>query len=191
MLTDVSTWLTKMPILPIDYCPSCGKPTKLHVPDGDNRERAVCKACDTIHYQNPKIVAGALPVWEDKILLCKRAIEPRYGTWTLPAGFMENGETVEQGAKRETLEEAEADLINLSIYTMLSIPRISQVYIIFRADLTGPNAFGVGSESLETALFSEHEIPWDDIAFPMIERSLRYYFKDRKHGQFGVYIEDM
>ena len=180
-----------MPIIPIDYCPSCGKQTRLHIPQGDNRERAVCNACDTIHYQNPKIVAGALPVWQDKVLLCKRAIEPRYGTWTLPAGFMENGETVEQGAKRETREEAEAELLNLSLYTMLSIPHISQVYIIYRADLTGPQAFGVGSESLETVLFSEHEIPWDDIAFPVIERSLRYYFKDRKRGQFGVYAEDM
>lgn len=180
-----------MPILPIDYCPSCGSQTKLHIPEGDNRERAVCGACDTIHYQNPKIVAGALPVWQDKILLCKRAIEPRYGTWTLPAGFMENGETVEQGAKRETREEAEAELVNLSVYTMLSIPRISQVYIIFRADLTGPEAFGVGTESLETALFAEHEIPWDEISFPMIKRSLRYYFKDRERGHFGVYAEDM
>ncbi len=180
-----------MPILPIEFCPSCGNPTRLHIPEGDNRERAVCRACDAIHYQNPKIVAGALPVWQDKVLLCKRAIEPRYGTWTLPAGFMENGETVEQGAKRETREEADAELVNLTLYTMLSIPRISQVYIIFRAELTGPEAFGVGSESLETALFSEHEIPWNEIAFPMIERSLRYYFNDRKHGDFGVYIEDI
>jgi ADP-ribose pyrophosphatase YjhB (NUDIX family) len=180
-----------MPILPIDFCPSCGNPTRLHTPEGDNRKRAVCKACDTIHYQNPKIVAGALPIWQDKVLLCKRAIEPRYGAWTLPAGFMENGETVEQGAKRETREEADAEVVNLTLYTMLSIPRISQVYIIFRAELTGPEAFGVGSESLETALFSEHEIPWNDIAFPMIERSLRYYFKDRTHGDFGVYIEDI
>jgi ADP-ribose pyrophosphatase YjhB (NUDIX family) len=183
--------LTKMSILPIDFCPSCGSQTKLHIPAGDNRERAICSACDTIHYQNPKIVAGALPVWEDKVLLCKRAIEPRFGTWTLPAGFMENGETVEQGAKRETREEAEAELVNLSLYTMLSIPRISQVYIIFRGQLTGGNAFSPGAESLETALFAEHEIPWTEIAFPMIERSLRYYFKDRKRGQFGVYIEDI
>jgi ADP-ribose pyrophosphatase YjhB (NUDIX family) len=104
---------------------------------------------------------------------------------------MENGETVEQGVKRETREEAEAELVNLSLYTMLSIPRISQVYIIFRADLTGESAFSPGAESLETVLFAEHEIPWDEIAFPMIERSLRYYFKDRKRGQFGVYIEDI
>jgi ADP-ribose pyrophosphatase YjhB (NUDIX family) len=180
-----------MTILSIDYCPSCGRQTQIHIPDGDNRERAVCAACDTIHYQNPKIVAGALPIWEDKVLLCKRAIKPRYGSWTLPAGFMENGESVEQGAKRETQEEAQAELRNLSLYTMLSIPRISQVYIIFRAELTGEDAFGPGAESLETALFAEHEIPWDEIAFPMIERSLRYYFEDRKHGNFGVYIEDI
>jgi ADP-ribose pyrophosphatase YjhB (NUDIX family) len=180
-----------MPILSIDFCPSCGNRTKLHIPAGDNRERAVCDQCDTIHYQNPKIVAGALPVWEDKVLLCKRAIEPRYGSWTLPAGFMENGETVEQGAERETWEEAQAKLENLSLYTMLSIPRISQVYILFRAELTGETSFAPGEESLETRLFSEQQIPWDEIAFPMIERSLRYYFKDRKHGTFGVYIEDI
>lgn len=180
-----------MPILPIVYCPSCGSQTHLHIPEGDNRERAVCGQCDTIHYQNPKIVAGALPAWEDKILLCKRAIEPRYGSWTLPAGFMENGETVEQGAIRETWEEAEAKIDNLQLYTMQSIPRISQVYVIFRAELRGENAFGVGSESLETALFLEHEIPWSEIAFPMIERSLRYYFSDRARGNYGVYVEDI
>lgn len=180
-----------MPILSIDYCPACGHKTKLQFPEGDNRERAVCGQCDTIHYQNPKIVAGTLPVWKDKVLLCKRAIEPRYGTWTLPAGFMENGESVKQGAARETWEEAQAKLENMTLYTMLSIPRISQVYILFRADLTGESAFSPGSESLETKLFAEHEIPWDDIAFPMIERSLRYYFADKKRGAFGLYIEDI
>lgn len=180
-----------MPILPIDFCPSCGSPTQLHVPEGDNRERAVCSTCDTIHYQNPKIVAGALPVWRDRILLCRRAIEPRYGTWTLPAGFMENGETVEQGARRETQEEACAQLQELSLYTMLSIPHISQVYILFRGELTAENAFSPGEESLETALFEEHEIPWGEIAFPVIERSLRLYFEDRKQGRFGIHFGDI
>lgn len=180
-----------MPILPINFCPSCGGKTKHHIPDGDDHKRAVCRDCETIHYQNPKIVVGALPIWKDKVLLCKRAIEPRYGTWTLPAGFMENSETVEQGAARETWEEAQAKLENMTLYTMLSIPRISQVYIIFRAHLTGETAFAPGAESLETELFTEHEIPWDDIAFPMIERSLHYYFKDREYGSFGVYIEDI
>lgn len=189
MLPEVHVKLSKMPIISIDFCPSCGSETRFHVPEGDNRERAVCRSCDTIHYQNPKIVAGALPVWEGKVLLCKRAIEPRYGTWTLPAGFMENEETVEQGAKRETQEEAQAELVNLSLYTMLSIPRISQVYIIFRADLTGEAAFSPGAESLETALFAEHEVPWNNLAFPVIERSLRYYFEDRKRGKFGTYID--
>ena len=180
-----------MPILPIDFCPTCGSETHIRIPEGDSRERAICSACSTIHYQNPKIVTGALPVWKDKILLCKRAIEPRYGTWTIPAGFMENEETVEQGAIRETLEEARAELLNLSFYTMLSIPHISQVYIIFRAELTGEDAFSPGEESTETSLFSEQEIPWNELAFPVIERSLRYYFADRKRGQFGTYIEDM
>ncbi len=180
-----------MPILPIEFCPCCGAHTKLHIPEGDNRERAVCDACDTIHYQNPKIVAGTIPVWEDKVLLCKRSIEPRYGTWTLPAGFMENGETVEQAAARETWEEAQAQLDDYSLYTMLSIPRISQVYVMFRGNLSAKDAFAPGAESLETGLFTEHEIPWDEISFSMIERSLRYYFADRKQGQFGVYVEDI
>lgn len=180
-----------MSIITIIYCPACGGETRQQIPEGDNRERAVCCDCETIHYQNPKIVAGALPVWEDKVLLCKRAIEPRYGSWTLPAGFMENGESVEQGAQRETWEEAEAEIDQLQLYTVLSIPRISQVYMIFRAQLQSEQAFGVGSESLETALFTEQQIPWDEIAFPMIERSLRYYFADRKRGQFGMYVEDI
>ena len=180
-----------MPIIPIQFCPSCGNKTNQDIPDGDNRERAICDQCNIIHYQNPKIVAGALPIWEDKVLLCKRAIEPRYGTWTLPAGFMENGESLQQGAARETFEEAQAELDNMVLYTVLSIPRISQVYMIYRADLSAEDAFSPGQESLETALFTEAEIPWDDIAFPMITRSLRYYFADKKRGQFGLYVEDM
>jgi len=180
-----------MPILAINYCPSCGAKTRQGTPEGDNRERAVCQDCQTIHYQNPKIVAGTLPVWEDKVLLCKRAIEPRYGSWTLPAGFMENEESVEQGAMRETWEEAEAKIDNLQLFTVQSIPRISQVYMIFRADLHAEDAFGVGSESLETALFTEQDIPWDEIAFPMITRSLRYYFEDRQQGHFGLHVEDI
>ena len=173
------------------FCSQCGESVTQRIPEGDNRIRYVCDRCETIHYQNPNIVAGCIPVYGDQILLCKRAIEPRYGMWTLPAGYMENEETVEQGAIRETLEEARAELLNLSFYTMLSIPHISQVYIIFRAELTGEDAFSPGEESTETALFSEQEIPWNELAFPVIERSLRYYFADRKRGQFGTYIEDM
>ncbi|MEE9448271.1 MAG: NUDIX hydrolase [Arenicellales bacterium] len=175
----------------MEFCPSCGEKTEQRKPDDDNRIRAICSACDTIHYQNPKIVTGTLPIWGDKVLLCKRAIEPRYGTWTLPAGFMENGESVEQGALRETFEEAGAELDNLKLYTMLSIPRISQVYMLFTGKMRGEDAFESGVESLETKLFSEDDIPWDDIAFPMIERTLRYYFADRRKGDFGVYVEDM
>ncbi len=180
-----------MPIPAINYCPSCGEKTTNRIPDGDNRARAVCSKCSTIHYQNPKIVAGSLPVWKDQVLLCKRAIEPRYGLWTLPAGFMENSESIEQGAARETREEAQAELENMTLYTVFSIPKISQVYMLFRADLTGEHAFSPGSESLETALFSEDDIPWDDIAFPMIERSLRYYFADLKREEFGFYVESI
>ncbi len=175
----------------INYCPDCGGTTESKIPDGDTHPRAVCSACGIIHYQNPKVVTGTLPVWGDKVLLCKRAIEPRAGYWTLPAGFMENEESVDQGAARETMEEANAEVTDMQLYTVFSIPRISQIYMIFRANLTAEDAFYPGEESLETALFTEDEIPWNDIAFKMIKRSLEYYFRDRKHGQFGLYVEDI
>ncbi len=131
--------------IPIQFCSSCGAATRLSIPEDDNRERAVCTECKIIHYQNPFIVTGSLPVWEDKVLLCKRAMEPRYGTWTLPAGYMENKESVEQGAMRETWEEARARIKNLKLYTVLSVPRISQVYMIYRAELLSPDDFSPGS----------------------------------------------
>ncbi|MFT5259998.1 MAG: ADP-ribose pyrophosphatase YjhB (NUDIX family) [Saprospiraceae bacterium] len=175
----------------INHCPDCGAATVQSIPDGDNRPRAICSGCGIIHYQNPNIVAGTLPVWEDKVLLCKRAIEPRAGYWTLPAGFMENEESLSEGAARETLEEATANVTDMQLYTVFSIPRISQVYMIFRANLEGENAFSPGIESLETALFTEDEIPWDDIAFRMIKRSLEYYYQDYHRGEFGLYVEDI
>lgn len=175
----------------INHCPDCGGNTAQNIPEGDNRPRAVCNDCGIIHYQNPKIVAGTLPIWKDQVLLCKRAIEPRSGYWTLPAGFMENAESLEAGASRETLEEANAEVTDMRLYTVFSIPRISQVYMIFRANLTAEDAFYPGIESLETALFTEDEIPWDDIAFKMITRSLEYYFQDRKRGRYGLYVEDI
>jgi len=170
----------------MNYCQSCGSTVNLSIPDGDNRERHVCTSCGEIHYQNPKIVAGCLPVWEDRVLLCKRAIEPRHGDWTLPAGFMENGETIEQAAMRESIEEANATLLNLRLYTIISLPHISQVYMLFLADLKDTD-FSPGEESLETKLFAEEEIPWNSLAFKTIHFTLEHFFEDRKNGVFPLH----
>jgi len=175
----------------MNFCSHCGSARLIRqVPYGDNLPRLVCEDCRTIHYQNPKIVTGCLPVWENQVLLCKRAIEPRYGLWTLPAGFMENHETLEQAAVRETWEEAKATLGQLSLYTVLSLPHISQVYMMFRAQLRDLS-FAPGTESLEVQLFSQDEIPWDDLAFPVIHRTLTHYFQDRSAGDFPVHVGDL
>ena len=145
--------------------------------------RAVCDACGLIQYQNPKIVVGCLPVLGDRILMCKRAIEPRYGLWTLPAGFMENNESASEGAAREAMEEANAKVEIEDLYTVYSIPHISQVYMMFRARLLDPNV-SPGVESLEVKLVTEAEIPWDELAFAMVRRTLTHYLEDRKTGIF-------
>jgi len=160
------------------FCSQCGSQVSQKVPQGDNRLRHVCDRCQTIHYQNPRIVAGCLPVWGTQVLLCRRAIQPRYGLWTLPAGFMENGETIEQAAIRETLEEACARVNDLQLYTLFDLPHINQVYMLFRAELADLN-FAAGEESLEVQLFDEVDIPWSELAFPTIGRTLEYYFADR------------
>lgn len=167
------------------FCSRCGSEVQLLVPEGDNRPRHVCGECDMIHYQNPKMVVGTIPEWEDKILLCKRAIEPRYGLWTLPAGFMENAETSQQGALRETSEEANARVELIELYTLFNLPHISQVYLLFRGRLLDLD-FAPGEESLEVALFSEDEIPWDQLAFPVVIETLKLYFEDRRKGAFGL-----
>ncbi|MBK1704423.1 NUDIX hydrolase [Halochromatium glycolicum] len=167
------------------YCSQCGAGVTLTVPEGDNMPRHVCQDCGTIHYQNPKIVVGCIPEWGDRLLLCRRAIEPRYGLWTLPAGFMENGETVQQGAARETFEEAEARVEVGALYALFNLPHINQVYMLFRARLLAPE-FGPGSESLEAELMTEAEIPWEEIAFPVIQESLQLYFRDRAAGRFPL-----
>lgn len=167
----------------IKFCSVCGTATTDRIPEGDNRPRAVCDACGHIHYQNPKIVAGCLPVWGDRILICKRAIEPRYGLWTLPAGFMENGETAAEGAAREAMEEANARVEITDLYTVYSIPHISQVYMMFLAKLVDPDV-SAGVESLEVKLVTAEEIPWDELAFTMVRRTLRHYLEDRKTGLF-------
>lgn len=174
----------------MNYCANCGNKVSIRIPQGDDRERHVCDSCDTIHYQNPRIITGCLPVYENKILLCKRAIEPRYGKWTLPAGYMENGETVEQGAKRESWEEAYADISINGLYSLFNLPQINQVYIFYRGQLNNLN-YAAGYESLEVDLFEEAEIPWDELAFPVIHKILKHYFSDRKTGEFPVRTEDI
>jgi ADP-ribose pyrophosphatase YjhB (NUDIX family) len=173
------------------YCSTCGSPEiALRIPDGDNLPRYVCPACGTIHYQNPKVVVGCLPEWDGQVLLCRRAIEPRHGLWTLPAGFLENAETIQAGAVRETLEEANARVKVDHLYTVISLPHISQIYVMFRAQLTDLD-FGPGPESLEVRLFHEHEIPWEQLAFRTITRTLRSYFLDRKLGAFPVRVSTL
>lgn len=172
------------------YCSNCGHEVDHKIPDDDTRHRHVCAQCDTIHYQNPNIVSGTIPVYEGKILLCKRAIEPRYGYWTLPAGFMENQETTLEAAARETWEEAEATVVIHSLYTVINVPQIDQVHMYFLASLVD-GKFGVGVESLECKLFAEDEIPWDEISFPTVKRTLKLYFSDRQHGQFPTHVSDI
>ena len=153
------------------------------VPEGDSLLRAVCESCGHIQYQNPKIVVGCLPVFGERILMCKRAIEPRYGLWTLPAGFMENNESAPEGAAREAMEEANAKVEIEDLYTVYSIPHISQVYMMFRARLLDA-AVSPGVESLEVKLVTEEEIPWDNLAFAMVRRTLEHFLQDRKTGIF-------
>lgn len=173
------------------FCMQCGSAkVELRIPHGDDRERHVCADCGYIHYLNPKVVVGTIPVWEDKVLLCKRAIEPRYGFWTLPAGFMEEGETLEEGATRETLEEANARVTIEQMYSTISLPQISQVYVLFRATLLDLD-FSSGSESLEVKLFSEEEIPWDELAFRTVHDTLRHFFSDRLLGGFVARIGEI
>ena len=169
------------------FCSQCGDSVIERVPDGDNRQRFVCASCNTIHYQNPRIVAGCLPVWDEQVLLCRRAIEPRRGYWTLPAGFMENGETVQQAAARETLEEACARVTDLQLYTLFDLPHINQVYILFRARLLDLD-YSAGAETLEVSLVSEDEVPWDRLAFATVRNTLRHYYSDRAQGEFRFHI---
>lgn len=172
------------------FCSSCGSNVELSIPPGDNRQRFVCTSCGEIHYQNPKLVTGCIPEWKDRVLLCRRAIDPRYGLWTLPAGFMENEESAQQGAARETLEEANARVSIEQLYTTFNLPHISQVYLLFRGSLEDLD-FSPGSESLDVALFREEDIPWDKLAFPVVRETLKYYFQDRESGVFIPRVGDI
>ena len=169
------------------FCSECARPVTRMIPDGDNLERYVCTNCGTVHYQNPRIVAGCVPDFEGSVLLCKRAIEPRLGFWTVPAGFMENGETVTEAAARETLEEAEAHVEVGPLISVVDVLRARQVHIFFAGIL--PQAkFGPGHETLETGLFSRDEIPWDDIAFPSVRIALEQFFRNQDSGRDDLCI---
>lgn len=165
------------------FCSECGAPVVFEIPQGDSRPRHVCRACTTIHYINPRIVAGTLPVHRGQILLCRRAIEPRRGYWTLPAGFMELNETVADAAIRETWEEAAARVDLQGLYTIVNIPYIGQVHVFYRAELVD-GLFGVGEESLETRLFRAEDIPWSDLAFRSVRMTLEKYLADQRAGRF-------
>ena len=174
----------------IKFCNSCGAAVTHRIPDGDALARAVCDACGTIQYENPKVVVGCVPVQGDRILLCKRAIEPRYGLWTLPAGFMENGETLAEGAMREAMEEAHARVEIEELYTVFSVPHISQVHMMFRARLANDD-FRAGIESLEVKLVTAEEIPWHELAFTVVRRTLEHFLEDRKRGRFVPHFGDL
>lgn len=173
------------------FCSHCGNDDlRYDIPAGDNRPRYWCEKCATIHYQNPKIIVGAVPIWENKILLCKRAIEPRKGYWTLPAGFMENGETLQEGAARETWEEACATVNIDDLYTVFNLPHIYQVYMFFLGRVPDGKC-DVGEESSDAGWFSEEEIPWDELAFPTVSRTLKFFFDDRKLNTFPIRVQDI
>jgi ADP-ribose pyrophosphatase YjhB (NUDIX family) len=180
------------------FCSECAHPVELMVPAGDNRPRYVCVLCETIHYQNPKMVIGSIPVWERdgelQVLLCKRAIEPRYGYWTLPAGFMENNETTADAARRETEEEAGANIELGALFALLNVAHVHQVHMFYLATLRDLD-FAPGEESLDVRMFRESEIPWDDRAFPTNRTTLEYFFADRARmrdgGGYAFHTQDI
>ncbi len=174
----------------MNFCSNCGGPLILLIPPGDDRGRYFCETCGIIHYQNPLMIVGCIPEIDDKILLCRRAIEPCYGQWTLPAGYLENGESVSEGAKRETWEEAGALVEDLSPYALYNICHINQIYLMFRGLLKNDHV-RPGSESLEVDFFSENKIPWRHIAFRVIKKTLQQYYTDRRRGRFLFYVSDI
>lgn len=174
----------------MNFCSHCGAKIVVRVPDGDTLPRFVCESCGAVHYRNPLMVIGAIPEWGDRVLLCKRAIEPRLGKWTLPAGFMELGETTSQAAIRETLEEANARIEIGELFTVLSVPHVNQVHIFYRARLLDLD-FAPGTESLEVALFREDRIPWTELAFRTISATLKHYYSDRRQGAWRLHADDI
>ncbi len=173
-------------IEPMNFCPSCAAPVSRRVPEGDHLPRSVCTRCGTIHYRNPKLIAGCVPELDGRILICRRAIEPRRGYWTIPAGFMEVGETLQEAAARECHEEALARVEIGCLCAVVHVLHAEQVHVMFRSTLSDP-AFGVGVESLEVELCDERELPWADLAFKSVEFTLRRYFEDRAAGLNGLH----
>lgn len=175
----------------IQHCKQCGTKVNYRLPDdGDTKERAVCSGCGLVHYENPLNVVGTIPHWGEKVLLCKRNIEPRKGKWTLPAGFMELNETTSQGAARETVEEAGAEFEMEGLFSLINVVRVGQVHIFYRAKLLS-DQFNPGPETIEAQLFSEADIPWDEIAFRTVKETLERFFADRLSGQFGIHTLDI
>ena len=174
----------------IQHCRVCGHAVDYRVPPDDNRERAVCTACGEIHYVNPNNVVGTVPVWGEQVLLCRRNIEPRKGLWTLPAGFMELGESTAEGAARETVEEAGAQFEMQGLFTLLNVVRAGQVHLFYLAKLTSP-AFSPGPETMEAQLFDESDVPWEEIAFRTVRQTLEHFFADRRRGRFEVHTGDI
>jgi len=174
----------------IKHCRTCGAEVRYETPADDNRDRATCTSCATVHYENPLNVVGTLPFWEDRVLLCRRNIEPRRGLWTLPAGFMELGESTAEGALRETVEEAGAHVEMLGLYTLLNVVRVGQVHLFYRARLLDVD-FAPGPESIEARLFGEDEVPWPEIAFRTTRRTLELFFAERRSGSFAFHAEDI
>lgn len=180
------------------FCSECAHPVSLLIPPDDNRVRFVCEQCGVIHYENPKLVIGSIPVWDDGdqpcVLLCRRAIEPRLGYWTLPAGFMENGETTSDGAARETMEEAGANIALHELFSMFNVPHVHQVHLFYRATLLDLD-YAPGIESLEVKMFAEKDVPWNEIAFQTVSHTLRFFFADharvRDGGTYGLHLHDI
>ncbi|HLS51371.1 MAG TPA: NUDIX hydrolase [Burkholderiaceae bacterium] len=172
------------------YCSQCGTRVAHRIPHDDNRLRDICDHCGAIHYQNPRNVVGVLAVWKQQVLLCKRAIEPRYGKWTLPAGFMELGETTAQGAMRETQEEAGAQIELGSLYTVIDVPTAEQVHFFYMAKALSPELYP-GPESLDARFFPIEEIPWHELAFRTVATTLEHYVKDSPNGNFPVHFYEI
>ncbi|HKR80068.1 MAG TPA: NUDIX hydrolase [Nitrospira sp.] len=185
MRCGISIGMTAM-----NFCGECGKSVSKKIPHGDNLPRFVCDSCEAIHYHNPKIVAGCIPEWDGQILLCRRAIEPKAGLWTYPAGFMEIGEGTEEAARRETLEEARAQVTITRLHSVISLPHIGQVYLTFIGRLNA-REFAAGQESLDVRLFDQKDIPWDAIAFPVVKDALLRYMDDLERGSFRLHVADL
>lgn len=183
-------FIERSPEQMMKFCSKCGTRVTFRVPPGDDRKRFVCDVCHTVHYENPKLVVGCIPRWKDKILLCRRSIEPCYGKWTLPAGYMENGETVSEGARREAFEEAGITVDILSLYGLYNLPFINEVYLIFVAQMVD-SSFSPGSESLDVRLFDKSDIPWNDLAFTAVHKILLQYLEDSPQRSFPFHMRDI